>query len=110
MKVHITCAKAKALYVDLVSEIKEVLILWKKVQNFVEKHHVNKAVSGWCINLFNDNAMSHFRGILKQRQKQVSLDKFLVKLPKRLSSDPEPQLGPSGIKFPRRESPPESEG
>ena len=30
------------------------------------------------INLFN-NAMSHFCKILKRRQKQVSLDKFLVK-------------------------------
>ena len=85
------------------SEIKEVLIMWEKMQNFVEKHHPNKAVSGRCMNLFNDNAMSHFR------QKQVSLDKFLVKLSKRQSSDPEPQPDPSGVKFPGRESP-ESEG
>ena len=63
------------------SEIKEVLIMWGKEQNYVEKHHPNKAVSGRCMNLFNDNARSHFRGILKRRQKQVSLDKFLVKLP-----------------------------
>ena len=51
----ITCAKAKALYVDLVRKTpgtssKEVLIMWEKVQNFVKKHHPNKAVSGQCMN------------------------------------------------------------
>ena len=75
-------------------------------ENFVEKHHLNKEVSGRCMNLFHDNAISHFRGILKQRWKQVS-DNFLLKFPKRQSSDPEPQPGPSGVKFPRRESSPE---
>jgi hypothetical protein len=32
------------------------------------------------MNLFNDNAVSYFREILKRRQKQVSLDRFLVKV------------------------------
>ena len=32
------------------------------------------------MNLFNDNAMSHFHEILKRRQKQVSWDRFLVKI------------------------------
>jgi hypothetical protein len=32
------------------------------------------------MNLFNDNAKSYFREILKRRQKQVSLDRFLVKV------------------------------
>ena len=32
------------------------------------------------MNLFNNNAMSHFHEILKRRQKQVSLDRFLVKV------------------------------
>ena len=34
------------------------------MKNVVEKHHANKAVSGWYMNLFNDNAVSHFRDIL----------------------------------------------
>jgi hypothetical protein len=32
------------------------------------------------MNLFNDNAISYLREILKRRQKQVSLDGFLVKV------------------------------
>ena len=88
-------------------QIKEVLIMWEIVQHFVEKHHPNKAVSGRCINLSNDNAMPHFRVILRQREKQVSLEELLLKLPKRQSSDPEPQPAPSGLTFPRRESPPQ---
>jgi hypothetical protein len=30
------------------------------------------------MNLFNDNAMSYFREILKRRRKQVPLERFLV--------------------------------
>jgi len=53
--------------------------MWETMQNFVEKHHPNKAVAVRAMNLFNDNAMSHFYKILKRRQKQVSFDRFLVK-------------------------------
>ena len=54
--------------------------MWERVQNFVEKPHPNKAVAVRAMNLFNDDAMSHFRQILKRRQKQRSLDSFLVKV------------------------------
>ena len=47
-------------------------------QTFVEKHHPNKAVAVRAMNLFNDSARSHFCKILKRRQKQVSLDRFLI--------------------------------
>jgi hypothetical protein len=50
------------------------------VQKFVENHHKIKAVAVWAMNLFNDNAMSYYHEILKRRQKQVSLDRFLVKV------------------------------
>lgn len=90
------------------NEIKEVFMMWEKVQSFVEKHHPNKAVSGRAGNLYNDNAISHFRGILKRTQEQVSLDKLVVRQPKRQSEDDQ-QPGPSGVKFPRREGSPESE-
>ena len=49
-------------------------------ENFVEEHHPNKAVAVQVVNLFKDNAMSHFPKILKKMQKQVSLDRFLVKV------------------------------
>jgi hypothetical protein len=54
------------------------------VQNFVEKHHPNKAVAVRAINIFNDSAMSHFREILKRRQKQQSLDRFWLKWHKKI--------------------------
>jgi hypothetical protein len=57
------------------------------VQNFVEKHHPNKAVTVRAINIFNDNAMSHFREILKRRQKKQSLERFLVKGARKDSSE-----------------------
>ena len=42
------------------NEIREMCTIWETVQNFVEKHHLNKAVAVQAMNLFNDNAMSHF--------------------------------------------------
>ena len=37
-----------------------------------------------AVQIFNDNAMMHFRKLLQQRQKQLTLDKFLVKNTPRL--------------------------
>jgi hypothetical protein len=54
--------------------------MWETVQKFVEKLYPSKAVAVWAMNLFNNNAVSYFREILKRRQKQVSLDRFLVKV------------------------------
>ncbi|PNF33870.1 hypothetical protein B7P43_G07233 [Cryptotermes secundus] len=59
--------------------IKEMLKAWEIVASYIEKHHPNKAVAMRATNLFNDNAVSHFHQILKRRQKQMSLDSFLVK-------------------------------
>ena len=60
------------------------------MQNFVEKHHVNKAVAVRAMNLFDDNAMSHFHEIHNSRQKQVSLDRFLVKVAQKEKDSIEP--------------------
>jgi hypothetical protein len=38
------------------------------------------AVAVQTMDLFNDNAMTYFREILKRRQKQVSLDRFHAKV------------------------------
>ena len=61
------------------NEIREMCKTWETVQNFVGKHDLNKAVAVAVMNPFKDDAMSHFCEILKRRQKQVSLDRFLVK-------------------------------
>jgi hypothetical protein len=49
------------------NEIREMCKMWETVQNFVDKHHPNMAVAVRAINIFNENAMPHFREILKRR-------------------------------------------
>jgi hypothetical protein len=51
----------------------------KRCKKFIEKRHPSKAVAVPAINLFNDNAI-YFHEILKKSQKQVPLDRFLVKV------------------------------
>ncbi|XP_037012857.2 zinc finger MYM-type protein 5 isoform X1 [Artibeus jamaicensis] len=62
--------------------IKEMCSKWVEVQNFVEMYHPDKALASRNVDLINEQTMSHFRNILKHRQKQVSLDRLLVDLPK----------------------------
>ncbi|GBN32809.1 hypothetical protein AVEN_175137-1 [Araneus ventricosus] len=59
--------------------IREMLKAWETVASCIEKHHPNKAVAVRASNLFYDNAVSHFGQLLKRRQKQMSLDSFLLK-------------------------------
>ncbi|XP_069163339.1 tigger transposable element-derived protein 1-like [Procambarus clarkii] len=91
------------------SEIREVLGMFEKVTAFAEKHHHDKAVTTRCVNLFNDNVLSRFRDILKRRQQQVTRDMVSGQGGKRRACDIEPQPGPSGVKFPKRASPPDPE-
>ena len=37
----------------------------------------DKAIASYCINIFNDNAMSHFRNNLKRRQRNLIGQKFI---------------------------------
>jgi len=57
----------------------EICAEWSEVQSFVERYHPDKTVASRSINIFNDNAMCHFRNILKHRQKQITLGNFLVR-------------------------------
>ena len=59
--------------------IREICAKWGEVQSFVERYHPDKAVASRGINIFNDNAVCHFRNILERRQKQITLDNFLVR-------------------------------
>ncbi|KAJ7303174.1 hypothetical protein JRQ81_012107 [Phrynocephalus forsythii] len=61
-------------------KIREMWEMWETVQNFVEKHHPNKAVALRAMKVSNNNAMSHFRKILERSQKQLTLDRSLVKV------------------------------
>ena len=64
--------------------------MWETVQHFVEKHYTAKVLAVWAMNLFHNNAMSHFREILKRRQKQVSLHRFIVKVAQKEKDSIEP--------------------
>ena len=60
------------------SEIKEILGMWERVSQFVEKKHPEKVATGRASELFNDTCLTHFRNILKGRKKQTSLDRFFL--------------------------------
>lgn len=62
------------------SLIKEIIAKWMDVKNFAEKYHHNKAQTSRNSIVWEDQTMSHFRNILRRRQKQSSLDRFLVKV------------------------------
>ena len=59
------------------AEIKELCYHWEMTQRLAEKWHPNTAVISRSINLFNDNVIDHFKKILKNRQRQTTLDKFI---------------------------------
>ncbi|GFT40692.1 uncharacterized protein NPIL_383701 [Nephila pilipes] len=63
------------------SEIKEILGMWERVLQFVEKKHPEKVTTGRASDLFNDTCLIHFRNILRGRKKQTSLDMFFSKRP-----------------------------
>ncbi|XP_070592841.1 tigger transposable element-derived protein 1-like [Erythrolamprus reginae] len=61
------------------SEIKAMLAQWENIVSFVEKHHPEKVATSRSAALFSDTSLTHFRNILKSRQKQMSLDTFFTK-------------------------------
>ncbi|XP_059558184.1 tigger transposable element-derived protein 1-like isoform X1 [Myotis daubentonii] len=81
------------------SLIKGMLGKWGEMQSFIEKYHPDKEVAHRAINLFNDNAVFHFRQMLKRRQKQ-SLGRFLVR-----QRPSEPEASSSGAKRRKRKNP-----
>ena len=46
------------------SLIREICAKWGEMQSFVERYRPDKAAASHSINIFNDNAMCHFRSIL----------------------------------------------
>ena len=74
---------------------------WGEVQSVIEKYHPDTEVANRAINLFNDNAVFYFRQELKRRQKQTSLDRFLVR-----QRPSEPEASSSGAERQKRERTP----
>lgn len=50
------------------SEIKEMLEIWGKLSDFIQKKHPDKVATGHATALFNDTCLTHFRNILKRRR------------------------------------------
>ena len=61
------------------SAINEMLKSWESVSAYVEKYLPDKSVEVQSTNLFNQNVISHFRNIIKRRQKQISMNRFVVR-------------------------------
>ena len=59
------------------------------MQLFLEKYHPETMFANRAVHIFNDNAMMHFRNILQRRQKQPTLDKFLVKRARKATAEEE---------------------
>ena len=76
------------------ARIKEICSKWADVEDFIVNHHPNKLVANRAVNLMNDNAMAHFRKILQQRKRQISLDSFLVQKDSQLAAKKQRQETP----------------
>ena len=59
--------------------IREMCASWGRLRELVEQYHPDTVVSNRAVNIFNDNVMSHFRKVLQRRQRQQTLDRFLMK-------------------------------
>ncbi|XP_069937013.1 tigger transposable element-derived protein 1-like [Cherax quadricarinatus] len=80
------------------SRIKEMCSMFTRAQAFLDDFYLVTEVANRIGSMYNDTLVSHFREILRAREKQSSLERYFVQ---QGSSDS--QAGPSGIKKPRRE-------
>ncbi|GFS69159.1 tigger transposable element-derived protein 1 [Nephila pilipes] len=70
-------------------EISDILGKWQEVSDFVEKRHPEKLSTGRANALFDDRCLTFFRNILKRKQKQTSLDRYLAKVSRSESQESE---------------------
>lgn len=63
------------------SEIKEMLRIWEKIKQFIEKTHPEKVAASRALELCNDTCFTHYRNVLKGRKKKISMERFLLKQP-----------------------------
>ena len=85
------------------AEIKDMLASYHKVAEFIEKKHPEKVHTGRIVAQFNDICVSHFRNIVKSRQKQTSLDCYF-KRPHVIESEGEDESDPKKQKRDEEES------
>ena len=68
-------------------DIKDFLEKWEDVRRVIQIHHPNKVNAGHSVNLLEENAIRHFRNVLKMKQKQLPIEYFLMKMEKCPSSN-----------------------
>ncbi|CAH2220425.1 Hypothetical predicted protein [Pelobates cultripes] len=63
-------------------EIKEACHMWVNLQTFVQQHHPDKALAQRLVISFDTDIVSPFRGMLKRRQRQQTMERFLQNQPR----------------------------
>ena len=53
------------------------------------RYHQDTMLSNRAVHIFNDNAVMHFRKILQRNEKQLTLDKFLVRKARKSTAEEE---------------------
>ncbi|CAH2294834.1 Hypothetical predicted protein [Pelobates cultripes] len=62
--------------------LKEACQMWVNLQTFVQQRHPDKALAHRPVSSFDTDIMSPFRGMLKRRQRQQTMERFLQKQPR----------------------------
>lgn len=81
------------------TEIRKAIGWFENLNSFIEKKHPEKMRTARAMDNVNDICMSHFRNILRSRQKQASLDRYFSK-----RSAPESEEASVSSKKTRKES------
>ena len=84
MKMECSCMTAEPHWTRLIDWLSlpdqhQLTSVWVVLHWTSVWHHPDTVLTNQAVNIFNDKAMSHFRKIQQWRQKQVTLDRFLVK-------------------------------
>ncbi|XP_053643175.2 tigger transposable element-derived protein 1 [Cherax quadricarinatus] len=61
------------------SKIKEMCAKWVELQTFMDENHPDTATASRAGDYYNDTVMAHFRKVLKEREVQTSMDRFVVR-------------------------------
>ncbi|CAH2296251.1 Hypothetical predicted protein [Pelobates cultripes] len=65
-------------------ELKEACQMWVNLQTFVQQDHPDKALAQRLVSSFDIDIMSPFRGMLRRRQRQQTMERFLQNVKKNL--------------------------
>lgn len=82
-------------------ELKDICQQWQNVQTYAQRHHPDKALAHDLANMFDRRIMFSFRGVLKRRLKQQTMDRFFMK---KQRVEEEPAASTSGAQLPSSSS------